>query len=197
MDLTRTTSQEIGSALDRAGVAWSYDDDGDVRIRFRSGQQPWIDAVFYEFDAVKQDFSIRGQFLKGHAIPQGNGTTRWEVPLGSGHAPTAVAQKVVTIYLTPRPDGISVQVHASIAPLEQPRPMHIKIRPGSQQVSKIEKEFLGFVGTGDSKQFWMSTRMRGTRVPEMNFCDMVITVSEAGLAMFDGPFTGWLFARDV
>lgn len=31
----------------------------------------------------------------------------------------------------------------------------------------------------------------------MNFCDMVTTVSEAGLAMFDGPFTGLLFARDV
>lgn len=197
MDLTRATSQEIGTALDQAGMTWSYDDDGDVRIRFRSGRQPWTDVVFYEFDAVKQDFSIRGQFLKGHAFPQGNDKTRWEVPLGSGHTPTAVAQKVVTIYLMPRPGGISVQIHGAIAPLEQPRPMHIKIRPEDRQVSRIEKEFPGFVRAGDSRQVWMSTRVTGARVAETDFCNMVITASKVGLAMFDSPFTGWLIASDV
>lgn len=197
MDLTRATSQEIGTALDQAGATWSYDDDGDVRLRIRSGQQPWTDAVFYEFDATKADFSIRGQFLEGHAVQQENGMTRWEVPLASGHRPTAIAQKVVTVYLMPRPGGINVQIHASIAPLEQPRPMHLKIKPGSQQVSRIEREFPGLVGTGDSRQLWLSTRMRGTRVDETEFSDMVRTLSEAGLAMFDGPFTGWLFPRDV
>jgi hypothetical protein len=196
MDLTRATSLlEIGPALDHAGMTWSYDDDGDVRIRFRSGQQPWIDVVFYRFDA--QDFSMRGQFLNGRAVPQANGMTRWEVPLESGHTPTAVAQKVVTIYLMPRPGGVSVQIHAAIAPLEQPRPMHIKIRPEDRQVSRIEKDFPGFVRAGDSKQVWMSTRVGGTRVAETDFCDMVMTAAEVGLAMFDGPFTGWLFPRDV
>lgn len=197
MDLTRTTSQEIGTALDQAGMTWSYDDDGDVRIRFRSGQQPWIDVVFYKFDAGNQDFSMRGQFLKGHAIPQANGMTRWEVPLESGHTPTAEAQKVVTIYLMPRSGGISVQIHAAIAPLEQPRPMHIKIRPEDQQISRIEEDFPGFVRAGDSRQVWMSTRVTGARVAETDFCDMVLTASQVGLAMFDGPFTGWLFSRDV
>ena len=115
----------------------------------------------------------------------------------SGHTPTAVAQKVVTIYLMPRPGGISVQIHAAIAPLEQPRPMHIKIRPGDQQVSRIENDFPGFVRAGDAKQVWMSTRVGGTQVAEEAFHDMVMTASEVGLAMFEGPFTGWLFSRDV
>ena len=101
------------------------------------------DAVFYEFDTAKADFSMRGQFLNGRAVPQDNGMTRWEVPLDSGHEPTAVAQKVVTVYLMPRPGSVSIQIHASIAPLAQPRPMHIKVIPGSQQVSKIEREYPG------------------------------------------------------
>jgi hypothetical protein len=197
MDLTRATAQEIGSALDRAGVTWNYDDDGDVRIRFRSSQQPGTDAVFYEFDTAKADFSVRGQFLNAHAVPQDNGTTSWEVPLDSGHEPTAVAQKVVTVYLMPRPGRVSIQIHASIAPLAQPRPMHIKVIPGSQQVSRIEREFPGFVGAEGNTHFWMSCDVTGTSADETEFRNLIRTVSQVGMAMFDGPFTGWIYSTDV
>lgn len=197
MNLTRATAQEIGSALDRAGVTWSYDDDGDVRVRFRSSQPPGIDAVFYEFDTAKQDFSVRGRFLNGRAVPQGNGTSTWEVPLDSEHEPTAVAQKVVTVYLTPRPGSMSIQIHASIAPLAQSRPMHIKVIPGSQQVGRIEREFPGFTGTAGATHFWMSSAITGTNVDETEFRNVVQATSQVGLAMFDGPFTGWLYSTDL
>lgn len=195
MDLTRATAQEIGSVLDRAGVTWNYDDDGDVRVRFRGRHQ--TDAVFYEFDTAKADFSVRGQFLNARAVPQGNGMTRWEVPLDSGHEPTAVAQKVVTVYLMPRPGSVRVQIYASIAPLDQPRPMHIKVIPGSLQVNRIEREYPGFVGREGNRNFWMSSGLKGTRVDEMEFCNMVGTLSLVGFDMFDGPFTGWAYSRDV
>ncbi|WP_027862590.1 hypothetical protein [Marmoricola sp. URHB0036] len=197
MDLTRGNAQEIGSALDRAGVTWNYDDDGDVRVRFRSSQPPGTDAVFYEFDTAKANFSIRGRFLNARAVPDENGMTMWEVPLDSGHEPTAVAQKVVTVYLMPRPGSVSVQIHASIAPLDQPRPMHIKVIPGSQQVSRIERQFSGFVGTEGNTHFWMSSAVARTHVDEMQFRNMIQITSQVGLAMFDGPFTGWLYSTDV
>lgn len=197
MDLTTATGQGIGSTLDRAGVSWSFDKDGDVRVRFRSSQQPWIDAVFYEFDTAQADFSMRGQFLNGRAVPQGNGMTSWEVPLDLGYEPTAVAQKVVTMYLMPRPGNVNVQIHAAIAPLGQQRPMHIKVVPGSTQVNKIEREYPGFVGTTGGTHFWMSCGVTGTDVDEADFVDMVRTASDVGLAMFDGPFTGWLYSTDV
>ena len=197
MDLTRASAQEIGSALDRAGVTWNYDDDGDVRVRFRSSRPPSTDLVFYEFDTAKADFSMRGQFLNGRAVPQDNGMTRWEVPLNSGHEPTAVAQKVVTVYLMPRPGSVSVQIHASIAPLAQPRPMHIKVIPGRQQVSRIERQFPGFVGTEGNTHFWMSSAVTGTHADEAEFRNLIHTTSQVGLAMFDGPFTGWMYSTDV
>lgn len=197
MDLTRATPQQIGSALDSVGVTWSYDDDGDLRVRFRSGQQPWTDAVFYEFDSTKLDFSMRGQFLNGRAVPQENGPTRWEVPIKDGLEPTAVAQKVVTVYLIPRPGGVGIQIHASISPQNQARPMHIKIIPGSQQVDRIERDFPGFVGTGDNKRFWMSGGVAGTRVDESDLLNIVRTSFQVGLGMFEGPFTGWLYSTDV
>lgn len=196
MDLARVTSHGIGSVLDRAGVTWTYDNDGDIRVRFRSGQQPWTDVVFYEFDAAKADFSMRGQFLNARAVPQANGMTRWEVPLG-GLEPTAVAQKVVTVYLMPRPGGVGMQVHASIAPMEQPRPMHIKVIPGTQQVNRIERAFPGFVGRGDNKQYWMTGGATGTRVDEADLLDMLSQTRQVGLEMFNGPFTGWLYSTDV
>lgn len=196
MDLTRATSHGIGSVLDRAGVTWTYDDDGDIRVRFRSGQQPWTDVVFYEFDTVKADFSIRGQFLNARAVPQANGTTGWEVPLG-GLQPTAVAQKVVTVYLIPHAGYVRVQVHAAIAPLDQARPMHIKVIPGSQQVTSIESAFPGFVGTGNSEAYWMSSAPTGTNVEEASFLALLGSARQVGLHMFDGPFTGWVYSRDV
>lgn len=200
MNLTRATSHEIGSALDRAGVTGSYDDDGDIRVRFRSSQQPWTDVVFYEFDAVKADFSMRGQFLNGRAVPQANGMTRWEVPFG-GLQPTAVAQKVVTVFLMPRPGAVGIQIHASIAPAQQPDPMHIKLVPGRDQVSRIESAFPGFVGRAEtrdgSSQFWMSGGVIGKRVDEDDLLDMLCTTFDVGLEMFEGPFTGWMYTTDV
>jgi hypothetical protein len=196
MDLTRATAQELGSALDRVGVTWSHDDDGDIRYRFRSNQPPGTDAVFYEFDTVKGDFSLRGQFLNGSAIPQGNGTTLWKVPLDSDYEPTAVAQKVVTVYLMPRPGSVRIQIHAAVKPLNQPRPMHIKLIPGSRQVSRIEMEFPGFVGVEGNRQFWMSAGVTGT-VDEAVIQGLIQTTSQVGYAMFDGPFTGWMYSTDV
>ena len=197
MDLTHTTSQDLGSALSRVGVTWVYDDDGDIRIRFRSGEQPWIDVVFYEFDAAKVDFSMRGQFLNGRAVPQGDGMTRWEVSTADGLQPTAVAQKVVTVYLMPRSGGVGAQIHASIAPLDQPRPMHIKVIPGSEQVSMIERAFPGFLGRGDNKHFWISGGLTGCHVGDAELLDMLRTMFQIGLQMFDGPFAGWLYSTDL
>ena len=196
VDLTRATAQELGSALDRVGVTWSYDDEGDIRFRFRSNQPPGTDVVFYEFDTVKADFSMRGQFLNGRPIPQGNGMTLWEAPLDSDYEPTAVAQKVVTVYLMPRPGSVRIQIHASIQPLGQPRPMHIKLIPGSRQVSRIEMESPGFVGMEGNRQFWMSGGVTGT-VDEAGIRGLIQTTSQVGYAMFDGPFTGWMYSTDV
>lgn len=196
LDLTRATAQELGSALDRVGVTWSYDEDGDIRYRFRSNQPPGTDIVFYEFDTVKADFSMRGQFLNGRAIPQGNGMTLWTAPLDSDYEPTAVAQKVVTVYLMPRPGCVRIQIHASIQPLDQPRPMHIKLIPGSRQVSRIEMEYPGFVGAEGNTHFWMSAGVTGT-VDEASIRDLIQTTSQVGYAMFDGPFTGWMYSTDV
>ncbi|MBF4766606.1 hypothetical protein ISU10_02350 [Nocardioides agariphilus] len=194
MDLTRASADEIGSALGRAGLTWSFDEDGDVRVRFRSSQQPWIDAVFYR---LNQDFSISGQFLNGHAVPQGNNTTRWEVPLDAGREPTAIAQKVVSVYFMPRPGQVALQIHASIAPLNQPRPMHIKIIPGGQQISQIERAYPGFVGHQGSTQFWVSSAITGSSVDGVTFEQVVRTASSVGLEMFEGPFTGWLYSTDL
>lgn len=182
--------------LDRAGVTWNYDNDGDIRVRFRSSQQPWTDAVFYEFDTVKADFSIRGQFLNARAVPQANGRMGWEVPRG-GIQPTALAQKVVTVYLIPQAGYVRVQVHAAIAPLDQPRPMHIKVIPGRPQVTKIEETFPGFVGTGDSEAYWMSSAPTGTDVGEADFLALLRSTGQVGLHMLDGAFTGWMHSRDV
>ena len=135
---------------------WTYDDDGDVRFRVQSSQQPWVDAVFYELDPVRADFSVRGLFLDGKATPQGDGTSRWEVSLESGHTPTAVARKIVTVYFMPRPGSVSVQIHASFVPTPSPRPMRVKLIPQAEQIRRIEREFPGFVGAGDETNFWMS-----------------------------------------
>jgi hypothetical protein len=197
MNLTHATARDIGSVLDRAGITWTYDDEGDIRVRFRSNQPPGTDAVFFEFDTTKTDFSMRGQFLNGRAVAQDNGEIRWEVPLDAGHEVTAIAQKVVTAYLMPRPGMVNVQIHAAIAPLGYAHPMHIKVIPGSQQVSKIEREFPGFLGAKSNTHFWMSTAVEGAHVEETQFLSFIRTISQVGHAMFEGPFTGWMYSTDV
>ena len=197
MDLTNATSQMIGSALDRAGVTWNYDGDGDIKVRFRSTEPPGTDVVFYEFDTAKADFSIRGQFLNARATRQADGATRWEVPADSVHEPTAVAQKVVTAYLMPRLGRLDIQVHASIAPLAQQRSMHLKVIPGREQISRIEKQFSGFVGTEGNTHFWMSSALSGTHVDELAFRDAIRAISLVGIAMFDGPLTGWMYSTEA
>lgn len=139
---------------------------------------------------------MRCQFLNGRAVPEANGMTRWEVPRGRLQ-PSAVAQKVVTVYLIPNAGYVRVQVHAAIAPLDQPRPMHIKVIPGSQQVSRIERAFPGFVGTGDSEAYWISAAPTGTHVEERDFLAVLSNARQVGLDMFDGPLTGWMYTRDI
>lgn len=197
MGLEGATPHQIGSALDRAGVTWSFDDHGDIRVRFRSGQQPWIDAVFYEFFSTPDGrLSIRGQFLNGRAVPEANGRTRWEVPV-NGSLPTAVAQKVVTVYLMPRPGALAIQIHAAIAPLEQPRPMHIRINPGDDQLGRIERTFPGFSRRWNNDECWMSGQATGGRVDEETLLSLLGTTRRVGLEMFDRPFTGWMYAIEV
>lgn len=202
LDLMRTTSREIGAALDRVGMAWSYDNDGDVRFRTRSGQQPWIDPVFYEFDSTSTNFRMHGRFLKGRAIPQGNGEIKWEVPLDQGYRPTAIAQKVVTVYFIPRAGGVRLQIHAAVAPLSQARPMHIRIIPGSAQVARIERKYPRFVATEQTgpdgtKQFWMSGAVAGRQIDDAELLDLIRTLSSLGLEMFEGPFTGWMNVNGI
>lgn len=183
--------------LDRAGITWIFDEDGDIRVRFRSDQQPWIDAVFYEFDTAKADWSMRGEFLGASALQQPDGTTRWEVPVRDGLRPTAVAQKVVDLYLMPRTGGVSMQIHSSIAPLDQPMPMHIKVKPGADQIARIEQAFPRFVAARDERDLWMSGGATGARVDEADFVDLVGEAFDIGLEMFRGPFTGWMYSREV
>lgn len=195
MDLTRTNSQEIGSVLDRAGVTWNYDRDGDIRVRFRAGQPPWIDTVFYEFDTTRADWSMRGEFLNGRAIPQSDGTTRWEVPPTAAHSPTAVAQKVVDVYIIPAEGGLMFQIHAAIVPLKA-QPPHIKITPSAEQVGRIERQ-TGFKGVEGDRLFWLAGGYAAANVEEADFVGLVSEVGKVGLAMFDGPFTGWAFTTEV
>lgn len=196
MDLTRTTSGEIGAALDRIGVTWSYDLDGDILVRFRLAEQPWVDAVFYEFDTVKADFSMRGEFLNANFVPLGDGTTRCEVPSGS-RGLTAVAQKLLNVYLTPRAGGMSVQIHGSFESFAPARPIRIKVMTGSLQVSRIERAFPGFVGRGDGKEFWIASGVSGTQIADTDLLEFIRTAFKIGLQMFEGPFTGWAQKPDV
>lgn len=196
LNLTQTTSREIGAAFDRVGMTWSYDSDGDVRFRTRSSQQPWTEPVFYEFDATSTNFRMRGQFLEGRRIPHANGVN-WEVSLDQGYQPTAIAQKVVTVYFSPGRGSVRLQIHAAIVPLSQARVMHIQILPGREQVARIERRYPGFVGTeqtgpGGTKQLWMSGAVAGQQSDDSEFVDLIQTISTVGLEMFDGPFTGWM-----
>lgn len=196
MDLTTATGEAIGSTLDRSGLTWSFDKDGDVRVRFQSSRQPWTDAVFYQLDTT--DWRMRGQFLNARAVPQGNGMTSWEVSPDGGYQPTAVARKVVTLYLMPRPGHVLAQIHAKIVPLDRQHPMEIKgITPGSAQLGKIERDYPGFVGKTGDRQFWMSCGVTGTDAAEADFLDMVARARDVGLAMFDGPFTGWMYSPEL
>lgn len=178
-------------------MTWTYDNDGDVRFRTRSSQQPWTDPVFYEFDSTSTNFRMRGQFLEGRRVSQGNGGVNWEVSLDQGYRPTAIAQKVVTVYFIPRPGGVRLQIHAAVAPLSQARPMHIQIIPGREQVARMERKYRGFVGTEQTgpdgtKQLWMSGAVAGKQADDSEFLDLIRTLSSVGLEMFDGPFTGWM-----
>lgn len=196
IDLTRTTSTEIGAVLDRASIAWSYDDDGDIKIRFRSSQEPWIDLVFYEFDTSKADWSVRGTFLEAERTPLGDGTERWDAPRG-GEKPTALAQKVVDIYLIPEQEGVVIQIHAAVAPLRQPRPMHITVVPGAQQVSSIERSYPRYTGKVGEGGFWFSGGATGPGVPEEYFVQMVREAAAIGLEMFEHQFSGWFVSADI
>ncbi|MDX2401415.1 hypothetical protein [Microbacterium algeriense] len=196
MDLTRTTSTQIGAVLDRANIAWNYDEDGDIRVRFRSSQEPWTDLVFYEFDTSKADWSVRGSFLGAQRTPLGDGTERWDAPRDSLQ-PTALAQKVVDVYLIPKAEGVGIQIHAAVAPLRQPHPMHITVVPGDQKVSSIERSYPRYVGKHSEEGFWFSGGATGAGIAEENFIGMLREASAIGLEMFDHQFSGWFVSADI
>ena len=72
--------------------------------------------------------------------------------------------------------------------------MHIKVVPGSGQVSWIESEFPGIRGVTDDHQLWLAGGLSEANADERGVRDFIQTASKAGLAMFDGPFTGWMDA---
>ncbi|GEM_PF-3453692 len=196
MDLTGTTSTQIGEVLDRANIAWNYDEDGDIKVRFRSSQEPWTDLVFFEFDTSKADWSVRGYFLGAQPTPLGDGTERWDAPRDSV-TPTALAQKVVDVYLIPKPEGVGIQIHAAVAPLRQPHPMHITLVPGSQRVRSIERSYPRYVGMHSEEGFWFSGGATGSSVAEAHFIEMLLEASAIGLKMFEHQFSGWFVSTDV
>jgi len=188
---------QLMSSLDRLGITYIEDDDGDVMIRTRSDSPGWIDAVYFEFDSGQADFSIRGEFLNAHASPRGDGSTLWQVPVSVGRTPTAIAQKVVTVYLMPRSDQLLVQVHAAVAPLSSPRPLHLRIAPSASQVDCIRRSFDGMSAKTDGTQFWMMARLRALAVDDRAVLELVQAMFEVGRLMFDGPFTGWMYQSEV
>jgi len=74
--------------------------------------------------------------------------------------------------------------------------MHIKVIRGDQQVTRIEREFAGFVGATDGRHFWISSGVTGSRVAEVDPHGILRTTSHVGLAMFDGPFRGGPYSTD-
>lgn len=195
LNFSRATPQDIGAVLDRLGMTWTYDQDGDVRFRTRSSQQPWTEPVFYEFDPNSANFMLRGQFLEGKRIHQSDGTAIWDVP-AQAHRPTDVAQKVVTVFLTPGHGGLRLQIHAAVA-VTKPQPMHLRVVPSIEQIARIERGFPGFngveqTGPNGTKQAWMATLVKHNGATDEQFRGLIERASSVGLYMFDGPFTGWL-----
>ena len=180
-------------------MTWTYDQDGDVRFRTRSSQQPWTQPVFYEFDPSSVNFMLRGRFLEGKRIRQPDGTALWDVP-AQGHRPTAVAQKVVTVFFTPGHGGLRLQVHAAVA-VTKPQPMHLQVVPSKEQIARIERGFPGFngveqTGPDGTKQAWMATLVKHNGATDEQFRSLIERASSVGLSMFDDTFTGW-FTTDV
>lgn len=197
IDLARATASEVGAALDSAGIGWTYDADGDVQMRMRVNQQPWIAPVFYELD---QSWQARGQFLEGNLVshPASNGTT-WEIPRGQAHNPTDIANKVLTFYFMPRPGGLLIQVHGAIAPLGQPD-LRIRVVPSAAQAEHIERNNPSYrvkreVKPDGTTHFFLMTAFN-VRVDHANFIELVRSVADVGLEMFDGPFTGAITVGD-
>ncbi|MCJ1707854.1 hypothetical protein [Microbacterium sp. VKM Ac-2923] len=187
MDFTRADAHTLGSALTRIGVTWNYDKDGDIRLRFRGSKL--TDGLVYQLNT---DWTVQGEFLGGRAVPQPDGSTAYEFPR-SGRMPTAIAQKVVTAYLMPRPQGLLVQVHLAVFPLDQPRPFHIKIAPNPATVHAVELRHPGFTGTGDGRQFWMTYCNAATNASDDDFSFFISHLIDVGRDLFEAPFTGWMF----
>jgi hypothetical protein len=189
VDLTNTTARALGGVLDRAGIKWEYDADGDIKVQHRLPRPPWVDLVFYE---IAPDWSIRGQFLNARATPRAEGGVYFERPT-DGSETTGPAAKVVDVYFMPELGGVGMQVHATIAPLGLARPFQIAIMPTRQQVSRIETSFPRYVGVGEGGQFFMKSGVTGSDLPEAAFVSALREGLEVGLEMFKGPFTGSAF----
>lgn len=188
MDLTNTTARALGDVLNRAGISWEYDDEGDIKIEHRLPRPPWVDLVFYE---VADDWSMRGHFLNARATSQADGGVYFERPAG-GSATAGPAAKIVDVYFIPEPGGVSMQVHAKIQPLAvaTARPFQIAIMPSRQQINRIERSFPRFHGVGEGGQFFMAGGAAGTNLPEDALVYVFEEALEVGLGMFEGPFTG-------
>lgn len=163
----------------------------------RVNQQPWIAPVFYELD---QSWQARGQFLDGNLVSHAaSGGTTWEIPTGQAHNPTDIANKVLTFYFMPRPGGLLIQVHGAIAPLGQPD-LRIRVVPSVGQAEHIERTNPGYrikreVKPNGTTQFFLMTAFTG-RADHDNFIELVRSVADVGLEMFDGPFTGAITIGD-
>ncbi|TPW73189.1 hypothetical protein [Schumannella sp. 10F1B-5-1] len=186
LDLTSASS--VGAALDRVGIAWSCNADGDILVRLRRPEPQWIDAVFYE---ITPGYSIRGEFLDATTVEEPDGTTRWEVS-PYGPAPTGLTQRIANLYVMPKPEGLGVQAHGSIEGLPPARPIRIKLIPGRPQIDRIEPNYPGLVGRGDSNGFWIGSGIQGSRMEDAELLHFVQMMFQASMLMFDGEFTGWV-----
>lgn len=184
MDLTNTTARELGAVLDRAGIKWEYDPDGDIKVQHAVPRPPWIDLVSLE---IASDWSMRGRFLNARSTLGGDGGVHFAPP-ADGSTTMGPAAKVVDVYFAPTPGGVNMQVHATVAPLE--RPFHLAIMPAPEQVSRVERSYPRYLGTGDLETFFMAGGATGIDLPEAALVNVLREALQVGLKLFEGPFTG-------
>lgn len=192
MDLRNTNASELGDALDRLGLSWSLDNDGDICIRFRSLEEGGTDAVFYEFDTVKQDFSITGRFLNGRVTQLPDGSQQWSILRTSGLEPTAIAQKVTTLFFMPRAGRLAFQIHAAIVPLGVAAPINISVIPTDEQLQRIQIVLPGVSVQRGNGELWLTGALSVPHATDESLRSFIQSAAAAGKKMFSDRFTGFM-----
>lgn len=194
MNLTRISAAKLSAELTKAGWSPRYDSDGDVIMRMRSIEPPHADAAFYRID---QDYVMRGHLLGATVTQLPDGKTMWTVPDDSPYEPTAIVQKVSTVYLMPRPGGVQIQIHAAVQPISDTRPMHIKVTADAQRKAELERDYPNFGVVTDGRLTWLSTTAVARRASTSDLMTLIRTCWQAGLDMIGTDFTGVLVGRRI